>query len=311
MEFSLVFMPLWQVLKHQKLKKETLDIIAEWEDKQAELASIGSGSTKATRKSAVSHRSSGKSTTGSRRGEMYTMQALEKALHTNPHKLLLFAAEKDFSGENIGFLSEVQNWKRGWTPTNARSTPLKQPAEDKSDEESLRRRQFTLGVRIYAFFVCLKASSYPINLSSAHYKELEAMFDGAAALANASSHEAAATPFNSSWSSKENIDAETLVSRDGIKAETTTVSSFDDLSMSGQQIALTDIEIQIPSWVRVPDEFGPMSFDNAEQSIKYMVLTNTWPKFVADGLAKTTEKKTKWQEWKALMANLQRPASQG
>ena len=310
MEFSLVFMPLWQILKNRKLKKETLDIIAEWEDKQAELASIGSGSTRATRKSTVSHRSSGKSTTSSRRGEMYTMQALEKALHTNHTPLLFFAAKKDFSGENIGFLSEVQNWKRGWTPAPTRLMSLQQSTKNKPDEESLRRRQFSLAVRIYAFFVCLTRSSYPINLSSAHYKELEAMFDGAAALANAASREAGTTPFNSSWSSKETLDAETLTSRDGVKAETTTVSSFDDLSITGQQIALTDHEIQIPSWVRVPDEFGPKSFDNAEQSIKYMVLTNTWPKFVAAGLANTAEKNTKWEQWKTLVANFKRPASQ-
>jgi len=43
---------------------------------------------------------------------------------------------------------------------------------------------------------------------------------------------------------------------------------------------------QLPEHVPVPQYFGPETFDRAEESIKYMVLTNTWPKFVNGGFAK-------------------------
>ena len=33
-------------------------------------------------------------------------------------------------------------------------------------------------------------------------------------------------------------------------------------------------------WGEIPDEFDETVFDDAEKSIKYLVLTNTWPKFV-------------------------------
>jgi hypothetical protein len=44
--------------------------------------------------------------------------------------------------------------------------------------------------------------------------------------------------------------------------------------------------------MHVPEAFGPGSFDNAERSIKELVLTNTWPKFVNAGYANSMQKPT-------------------
>jgi hypothetical protein len=35
-------------------------------------------------------------------------------------------------------------------------------------------------------------------------------------------------------------------------------------------------------WGDIPEDFDGRIFDDAEASIKYLVLTNTWPKFVKD-----------------------------
>ncbi|KAM6523105.1 hypothetical protein FSOLCH5_003724 [Fusarium solani] len=35
-------------------------------------------------------------------------------------------------------------------------------------------------------------------------------------------------------------------------------------------------------WGDIPDGFDATIFDNAEASIKYLVFTNTWPKFVKE-----------------------------
>ena len=206
MEACLVFMPLWQIVKTRRLKKETLDIIAEWEQKQRNSMSIGSESTKVARQSTYSEKSSNKSTSCTRRGELYTMQALEKALQTNPTPLLLFAALKDFSGENIGFLKEVQSWKRDWSSSIGNQAFWRRSCAAPHNVDSLKRRQFKRGVQIYSSFVSLKSSNYPINLSSAHYKELEAVFEGASLLASACPAENAAIPFDSSWTSKQSLD---------------------------------------------------------------------------------------------------------
>ena len=53
------------------------------------------------------------------------MNALEKALQTNSTSLLLFAALKDFSGENISVLDRVRDWKADWSPSTDRFKVLK------------------------------------------------------------------------------------------------------------------------------------------------------------------------------------------
>ncbi|KAK0273889.1 hypothetical protein LTR35_012017 [Friedmanniomyces endolithicus] len=46
--------------------------------------------------------------------ELYRMAALEKALLINPTPLLHFAATKDFTAENIIFLLHVKEWRAAW-----------------------------------------------------------------------------------------------------------------------------------------------------------------------------------------------------
>ena len=298
MEASVIFIPCWHIIKNRQLKKETLDIIAEWERKQSSSPSVESDSTKVTRRSVTSQKDSFKSTTSSRRGEMYTMTALEKALETNPTRLLHFSAFKDFSGENIQFLSCIQQWKADWSPSTPRMGLFRKIATTELQGDDLRRQQFNTAVKIYSSFVSLQYSDYPVNLSSGHYKELEAMFDGSAALCNAHLPDDSVTPFNSYWSSSHSEDLESangnisIVSTVINKSTETFLATVDSHQLKNPtSLNMSNLGIQVPSFVEVPDAFGPNVFDNSEESIKYMVLTNTWPKFVAEGFATTVEKK--------------------
>ena len=297
MEASVIFIPCWHIVKNRQLKTETLNIIAEWERKQSSSPSVGSDSTRVTRRSLASQIDSFKSSSSSRRGEMYTMTALEKALETNPTPLLLFSAFKDFSGENIQFLSHIQQWKANWNPVSKYGLFRKNAAPELTGD-ALRRQQFNKAVQIYSSFISLRYSDYPVNLSSGHYKELEAMFDGTAALCNAHLPADSVTPFNSYWSSYSSDDLESA--HGNISVVSTVLNKSTDTfptpvncgNMSNPaNIKLSSLGIQVPSFVEVPDHFGPRIFENAEDSIKYMVLTNTWPKFVAAGYASTLEKK--------------------
>lgn len=250
------------------------------------------------------------------------MTALESAVRTNPQPLLLFAALKDFSGENISFLTKVLEWKRGWSPTTpTRSGFLRRPSVYEINNKGLQRQQFKRAVDIYASYVSLKYSEYPINLSHAHLKELEAVFEGAATVLHGHKYDElksnSATPFdnlnwnkfsansNRSTSSQEDIEA-SPARQDGLSVishKTHVTNGTDnsaDLILHGtecdvskhrtvlQTYEMTNTAIeQLPDYIPVPTCFGPDVFDHAEDSIKYMVLTNTWPKFVNAGYAST------------------------
>ena len=286
MEVCVIFVPCWQIVRSHKLRKETLDILAEWENKNNKTkgGSLDSGST----------RGRSLNTTGStntRRSEMYTMQALDTALKTNPAPLLLFAALKDFSGENISFLNHVREWKEGWVPippNRLRKANGPKPLEG----EKLRRRQFNLAVEVYSSFVSMHYSPFPINISSTHHKELEAMFDGAASMINAEAQDNSAIPF-ATWDSERQLP--------GYEKDTTSIlsstMSSDEFSQAGtvsgnletfRNLSLFTIGDRLPGDVAIPENFSPSVFDHAEESIKYMVLTNTWPKFVSSGYANST-----------------------
>ena len=269
---------------------------------------------------------------------MYTMTALESAIRTNPQPLLLFAALKDFSGENISFLTKVLDWKRAWSPSSpSRSGFLRRPSVHEINNKVLQRQQFKQAVDIYASHVSLTYSDYPVNLSHAHLKDLESIFEGAASILHShkldynSDKNSAATPFDIPlptfnfrlWSSTSNSNPDSLPSSPhhnsanttndiesgtSIHSHKTHHTNTTDTSTSyilqttsysptlhqtilqTHELPNTNTNIaavpqDLPSYIPINQRFGPDVFDRAEESIKYMVLTNTWPKFVNAGYA--------------------------
>ena len=298
MEASVVFVPCWQILKGRKLQRETLEILAEWENKHQSGASIGSDSTKAPHGHVHLTKSISTRSTGSRRGEMYTMNALEKALQTNSRPLLVFASLKDFSGENICFLNHIRDWKAAWYPPIYRFALSSKPSTRKIDGEALQRQQFNSAVQIFASFVSEKYSKFPLNLSSHQRKSMEAVFENAASLISTHIQDNSATPFDFQWDLRRSDDGESGPEKDGISVTSTCLNnSSDEITaptgrdrLSGTMgIPLVNMEQHLPADVTVPETFGPEIFDEAVESVKYMVLTNTWPKFVAAGYANSLE----------------------
>ena len=223
---------------------------------------------------------------------MYTMNALEKALQTNSTPLLLFAALKDFSGENINFLNHIREWKASWNPPSNRFTALNKTQPRKLEGEVLRRHQFGTAVQIYASCVGVQYSDFPINLSFAHRKELEFLFDDAASFISAHINDNSATPFD---------DLEGGLEHDGMSLASTSLnrSTEEIIAQPGARsmkrrvsVGLICLEPSLPTDIAIPVAFGPHAFDNAEDSIKYMVLTNTWPKFVSAGYVNSAEPQT-------------------
>jgi hypothetical protein len=179
---------------------------------------------------------------------------------------------------------------------------MRKAEPDGRNQALLRREQFTLAVHIYSSFVSLQYSDFPINISSAHLKELEALFDSAAAKINANSKGNAATPFDDTFLTKQPDDLESSLLKDDVSTTISAVSSDsnDDIRASPEKnhysqvraLKLSDVRQKLPADVQVPDAFGPESFEKAERHVKELVLTNTWPKFVNAGYANSIEKLT-------------------
>lgn len=233
---------------------------------------------------------------------MYTITTLEKTLRLNPKPLLLFSALKDFSGENISFLTQVNEWKANWVPSSPKTGGFTRKTEPQTrDEKGLRRSQFNLAIHIYSSFVSLRHSDFPINISSAHLKELELLFDDAATKINGDEDKDSATPFNNYWSSRPEDLENGTVQETGSDSGTLVgdASSYNILTSPEkkhysqvQAFQLSDIRDTLPAEIYVPESFKPDAFDNSERSIKELVLTNTWPKFVNAGYASSMQKPT-------------------
>ena len=265
MEIFTVFLPCWEVMRHQTLRQETLDSIAQWESKKKS----GDGSAKSLNTSGstmvdsiVTGKKSMTSVGSAASNEsILTMSALEHVLERNPAPLQEYSALRDFSGENIAFLTSVGEWK-STLPAAARN--VAKPTEDPQTRELVRER-FNRALRIYAQFVSTRDAEFPINISSADLKKLEAVFEAPTRILYGEKRQSdSATPFDAPEWNKSSSQTSSQTTEKGM-TETTDC-----------------IEDRVQYWGDVPNSFNETIFDDAERSIKYLVLTNTWPKFVRD-----------------------------
>lgn len=288
-----IFVPCYQVYKNRRLENDTRQIIAEWEYKKKYGSTHSSDSTQLG--SRLSSKLSVRSVKSNRNPEFYTLNTLEKTLQLNPKPLLLFAALKDFSGENISFLTHVHDWKTDWTVQSPiKANFLKKAEINRQASDRLRRQQFNVALHIYSSFVSLRYSDFPINISSTHLKELDTLFADAAAKMNKDSGNNAATPFADDGAGLGDVEAGV---RDQVSLSTHAMVDIMPCPERKhysqiQALQIGDIGDKLPANVEIPPSFGPGTFDHAEASIRELVLTNTWPKFVNAGFATNMEKAT-------------------
>jgi hypothetical protein len=288
MEIFAIGFPIYDVIKSNTLRQETLDAIANWEKRQAaqgmddsSLSPSGWSHT-TTLKSAGDNTVTSKSSFESAKSAMLTMTALENALRTNAVPLLEFAALKDFSGENVSFLTHVMDLRRGWF------SPKRSTAEH-------RRQQFHSATHIYAQFISLEFSEFPINISSREMKRLFLVFGGAAtlfygnkrgSLSSATSDNA--TPFDTILPDNASDAPINTKNQCNVTSEPESSINLDSLGRANLRAASRLQQSRLDEVLEdfeIPEEFNEMVFDAAENEIKYLILTNTWPKFVNAGAA--------------------------
>ncbi|KAH0536572.1 hypothetical protein FGG08_006556 [Glutinoglossum americanum] len=242
MESVSIFFPLIEIYQSKKFHVSTRAAIDEWEKKRQGLGTADSSA----RTISTSHTSS----STRKRPDMYSMQALEKCLATDPTELLRFAAMKEFTGENIVFLTQVRDWKAGWLRL----------AKKGSLTTEARLQLFNEGADIFAQTVSLQTSPFPVNLESKAYFNLERMF-GQRAGTSSSNDSDIITPFARQFASDS--------------------QSFSNLSVPSQHKSNSqEYIVSLPAWEQpIPEGFNEHVFDSAEKSVRYMVFTNTWAKF--------------------------------
>ncbi|KAF4425152.1 hypothetical protein FACUT_10057 [Fusarium acutatum] len=267
-EVFTIFLPCWEVLRHQSLRQETLDIISQWESKKTTIASSSakSVSTRVTIATASSMTacSKGESIKTFNSSEtIFTMGALECMLERNPEPLQQFSALHDFSGENIAFLRAVAEWKSS-LPASFRGSNNQ---EDDSAIQELIHERFNSALRIYANFVSTRDAEFQVNLSSNSLKRLEDIFEASA---------------RTLYGDKRPVDPALPFESINMTSIANVNSSAASAHGSEDGIFITSREVNSSAlwWGDIPEHFDGSIFDDAEASIKYLVLTNTWPKFV-------------------------------
>jgi hypothetical protein len=258
------------------LQRETLAAITSWEKRHqfhegpdstiAESHSTSKGGTYSGNTLKSEATCPPKTSIDSQRSDMLTMAALENALRTNPTPILQFAALKDFSGENVSFLTHLADWKRGWL-------------SPKASTADHRRQQFVAAVRIYAHFVSLEFSEFPINISSREMKNLYRVFGDAATLLvrnrSIPSMSDSATPFDNV-----DDDAGSTASSTVELSSSATLGALGRANLESASHMTELVQEEALATLPIPEGFTEMVFDLAENEIKYLILTNTWPKFV-------------------------------
>ena len=306
MEAVTILLPCYEVIMDKRRQKNMLRILRDWEEKPDMAATVGKSETSSAITVSQSYAHSASSRPNRRQDELYTRQSLEKCLAEDSSALLHFAASREFTGENIIFLNHIRDWKAAWDRVQSSETYYNW----ERDRSQRRLQLFKIAVEIYAAYVDIDTAEFPINIESQIYLSLRGFFGEAAKYLDRPVSKNTTMPFmdrdrenhivvhdfnieSSSYSyDKTQFASQRLPSTSsssGVRDIKTPFASDDTRSFfhqgSNDELAQArngtlPIGLWVPDDVFVPADFGARSFDEAEKSIKYLVFTNTWPKFV-------------------------------
>jgi len=264
-EIFTIFIPCWQVRRAQTLEQETVDAIAAWEAAsklRAGQCAVSVAGESSWQSLSSLEKGMGKTIDSLSSDKSYLMmEALEHTLAKEPEPLQRFSALQDFSGENIAFLRSVADWK-----TAARMV------DPTKDQQVMLREHFSAALRIFVEFISPTDAEFPINLSWQDLKKIESIFGAAAReLYGDKGPLDPIRPFDAMYGLARSPN------RPPSSSSEKPVIPELQFGGTGSDSAL---DLALMYWGEIPAEFDTAIFDAAETNIKYLVLTNTWPKFV-------------------------------
>jgi hypothetical protein len=181
-----------------------------------------------------------------------SMQALEFSIEHSIEPLIAWAASREFTAENCIFLREVRNFKKKWGALTNVTT-------------AQRRQMFNEASLIFFTLINPFTAETPINIEYKIFKTLQNIF--------------ANVEFDPYMPrSKTPEDMSIPVPKDNV------VCPWEDtLSRPASIDSNTTTSSTASVRAIVPSEFNMDVFDAAFDSIKYLVFTNTWPRYVELG----------------------------
>lgn len=212
----------------------------------------------------------------------YSMASLEMQIEKNVDPLLRWAAQKEFTAENIVFLRAVRDFKRKWHVTAAHGFLT---------DDQLRER-YEEAARIYFTLVNPLTAKFNINLDYRTYNELEQMFAGLryepysdddSSVSKSSRSENVITPWadieaSSSSGSRVSGEAEAIIGTDDV--DKLYPLPITEIRLSAEAPRQPSFGVGLPH-LHIPPAFSLQVFDKAYESVKHDVFLNTWVRYEA------------------------------
>ncbi|KAL8721583.1 MAG: hypothetical protein Q9225_001747 [Loekoesia sp. 1 TL-2023] len=293
MEIVTLGFPLYQIIKHKRAARETNHLLADFDQKHLD-SSIDS----VTLRSSVANRS----LKSKRNGKMFSMDSLDECLTGNHDSLQLYASCVELNGENIIFLTKVIAFKQLCQQV------FHSTCNSSHDFRRARNDMFRQALSIFVTLVHSRTASYPINIESPIYSRLDAIFGPATALVAMCKTPSRTSSFSATSSSVTPWDDPHQPSSQTISPVATPAEEFPSFPMRAlPKKALTyngegncssehivGIHEQATSGpgsldgrtndplegVKVPADFDENVFDAAFKSIRYMVWSETWQRYM-------------------------------
>ena len=265
MELTTLIFPIVQMQKHDKAVRATKQALAEFDAKRKnphETSTLNSDS--------IAARSTGS------KGKMYSSESLDDCLNGKYDGLQVYASCIELNGENIIFLVKVIKFKQLWLREFTKSSHFLHA----------RTIMFRAALEIFVNLVHSETANYPINIESTIYSSLESFFGHATTLvacrrrgSTVSTPISQVTPWDEPTEPMEATESnkpETFHLRAMLSSTPPERTSTDNES-SLRMIAAEDDPLK--SYM-VPSDFTSHVFDAAFKSVRYMVWTETWQRYM-------------------------------
>jgi hypothetical protein len=178
-----------------------------------------------------------------------SMQALEFSIENSIEPLIAWAATREFTAENTIFLREVRNFKKKWGFLQSVTT-------------AQRRQMFNEASLVYFTLVNPFTAETPINIEYKIFKTLQNTFAGVEF-----------DPYMPRSKTPDDLSSPVL-------RENVVCPWEDTLSRPASLDSNVTTSTTASTSNIVPSDFTEEVFDAAFESIKYLVFTNTWPRYV-------------------------------
>ena len=298
--------PIYQIISHKRQAQERIRALEEFDQKRLNPFEDSSTEGSASIKPRSSH--------SKRSGKMYSMESLDKCLASNGYELeslQQYASSMELNGENIIFLTRVLAFVQQCRQT------FENTCNSSSDFRRARKTMFRVALNIFMTLVHTRTAGYPINIEHAIYQRLEAIFGPATAVVatqeisrtSTITSDSDVTPwdeqpapdyFNKGFSavSEQHLYPMRSLSSSGpmsprsprspgvLRASRHRSESSEcivtpepnvDADTPGEQEEPSSDPLQ---GINIPSDFDEKVFDAAFKSIRYMVWTETWQRYM-------------------------------